>query len=181
RPAPALPVPSCSTYCVRASAIAINALLGTQSVSTQAPPRPSRSTTVTSAPSCAATSAASYPPGPPPMIAILGRGWLTLSNSRARGPARRRRPTAVASPQQQPGWHASPPAGLVRLSIVSMYAAYAGNLDPARMARRCPHSPQQGTGWLEGWRLTFGGEELGWEGALATVVEDSGHRVFVSI
>jgi gamma-glutamylcyclotransferase (GGCT)/AIG2-like uncharacterized protein YtfP len=52
-------------------------------------------------------------------------------------------------------------------------------MDPAQMARRCPHSPQEGTGWLEGWRLTFGGEDLGWEGALATVVEDEGHRVFV--
>jgi gamma-glutamylcyclotransferase (GGCT)/AIG2-like uncharacterized protein YtfP len=52
-------------------------------------------------------------------------------------------------------------------------------MDPAQMAHRCPHSPQEGTGWLEGWRLTFGGEDLGWEGALATVVEDAGHRVFV--
>ncbi len=64
---------------------------------------------------------------------------------------------------------------------MSTYAAYAGNLDPARMARRCPHSPQQGTGWLEGWRLTFGGEDLGWEGALATVVEDADQRVFVAL
>ncbi|HYK71202.1 MAG TPA: gamma-glutamylcyclotransferase [Streptosporangiaceae bacterium] len=64
---------------------------------------------------------------------------------------------------------------------MSIYAAYAGNLDPARMARRCPHSPQQGTGWLEGWRLTFGGEDLGWEGALPTVVEDSDYRVFVAL
>jgi gamma-glutamylcyclotransferase (GGCT)/AIG2-like uncharacterized protein YtfP len=64
---------------------------------------------------------------------------------------------------------------------VSIYAAYAGNMDPVRMAGRCPHSPQQGTGWLEGWRLTFGGQDLGWEGALPTVVEDSGHRVFVAI
>jgi gamma-glutamylcyclotransferase (GGCT)/AIG2-like uncharacterized protein YtfP len=64
---------------------------------------------------------------------------------------------------------------------VSTYAAYAGNLDPARMANRCPHSPQQGTGWLEGWRLTFGGVDLGWEGALPTVVEDAGHRVFVGL
>ena len=47
------------------------------------------------------------------------------------------------------------------------------------MARRCPHSPQHGTGWLEGWRLTFGGEDIGWEGALATVAEDRGKRVFV--
>src|SRR6476619_3029268 len=32
---------------------------------------------------------------------------------------------------------------------------------------------------LEGWRLTFGGEDIGWDGALATVVEDPGSRVFV--
>ena len=53
---------------------------------------------------------------------------------------------------------------------VTLYAAYASNLDPARMGERCPHSPLRGTGWLEGWRLTFGGEEHGWDGALATIV-----------
>ena len=47
------------------------------------------------------------------------------------------------------------------------------------MARRCPHSPRAGTGWLNGWRLTFGGEDLGWDGALATVAEDENSRVFV--
>jgi hypothetical protein len=50
------------------------------------------------------------------------------------------------------------------------------------MFERCPHSPQAGIGWLEGWRLTFGGADLGWEGALATVVEDADDadsRVFV--
>jgi hypothetical protein len=52
-------------------------------------------------------------------------------------------------------------------------------MDPAQMAGRCPHSPQRGTGWLEGWRLTFGGEDIGWEGALTTVVEEAGQRVFV--
>jgi gamma-glutamylcyclotransferase (GGCT)/AIG2-like uncharacterized protein YtfP len=62
---------------------------------------------------------------------------------------------------------------------VALYAAYASNMDSAQMSERCPHSPQQGTGWLEGWRLTFGGADLGWEGALATVVEDSDERVFV--
>jgi hypothetical protein len=36
-----------------------------------------------------------------------------------------------------------------------------------------------GTGWLDGWRLTFGGEDLGWEGALATIVEEPGSQVFV--
>jgi hypothetical protein len=56
---------------------------------------------------------------------------------------------------------------------MSLYAAYAGNLDARLMARRAPHSPLRGTGWLTGWRLTFGGEEMGWEGALATIVEDA--------
>ena len=75
---------------------------------------------------------------------------------------------------------AHPPGSrLVRLSPVELYAAYASNMDPAQMALRCPHSPQRGTGWLEGWRLTFGGADIGWEGAMATVVEDSDERVFV--
>ena len=47
------------------------------------------------------------------------------------------------------------------------------------MAERCPHSPRAGTGWLDGWRLTFGGEDMGWEGALANVVEEQDARVFV--
>jgi gamma-glutamylcyclotransferase (GGCT)/AIG2-like uncharacterized protein YtfP len=64
---------------------------------------------------------------------------------------------------------------------VPLYAAYGSNLDPARMSERCPHSPQQGTGWLVGWRLTFGGEDYGWDGALVTVVEDFGHQVFVAL
>jgi gamma-glutamylcyclotransferase (GGCT)/AIG2-like uncharacterized protein YtfP len=64
---------------------------------------------------------------------------------------------------------------------VSLYAAYGSNLDPEQMRRRCPHSPLRGTGWVEGWRLTFGGEELGWEGALATLVEDPDWRVFVGL
>lgn len=52
-------------------------------------------------------------------------------------------------------------------------------MDPTQMAERAPHSPMAGTGWLEGWRLTFGGEKLGWDGALGTIVEDPGYRVFV--
>jgi gamma-glutamylcyclotransferase (GGCT)/AIG2-like uncharacterized protein YtfP len=52
-------------------------------------------------------------------------------------------------------------------------------MDPEQMALRCPHSPQRGSGWLESWRLTFGGADIGWEGALATVVEDAAERVFV--
>ena len=67
----------------------------------------------------------------------------------------------------------------VLLVFVALYAAYGSNMDPAQMLDRCPHSPQRGTGWLEGWRLTFGGEDLGWDGALTTVVEDAAGRVFV--
>jgi hypothetical protein len=62
---------------------------------------------------------------------------------------------------------------------MALYAAYGSNMDPQQMAARAPHSPMTDIGWLSGWRLTFGGEDLGWEGALATVVEDPGHQVFV--
>ena len=64
---------------------------------------------------------------------------------------------------------------------MALYAAYGSNLDPAQMLERCPHSPAAGTGWVEGWRLTFGGEDLGWEGSLATMVEDVGAHVFVGL
>ncbi len=64
---------------------------------------------------------------------------------------------------------------------MALYAAYGSNLDPAQMHQRCPHSPIAGTGWLEGWRLTFGGEDLGWEGALATIAEAPGEHVFVGV
>ncbi len=64
---------------------------------------------------------------------------------------------------------------------MATYAAYGSNMNPKQMAERCPHSPQRGTGWLEGWRLTFGGADIGWEGALATVVEQPGERVFVAL
>jgi gamma-glutamylcyclotransferase (GGCT)/AIG2-like uncharacterized protein YtfP len=64
---------------------------------------------------------------------------------------------------------------------VTLYAAYGTNLDPARMGERCPHSPLRTTGWLEGWRLTFGGEEHGWDGALSTLVQDPFEQVFVAV
>jgi gamma-glutamylcyclotransferase (GGCT)/AIG2-like uncharacterized protein YtfP len=64
---------------------------------------------------------------------------------------------------------------------VAIYAAYGSNLDPAQMRERCPHSPAAGNGWITGWRLTFGGEDLGWEGALATLVEEPGAAVFVAL
>ncbi|CAN5263375.1 gamma-glutamylcyclotransferase [soil metagenome] len=64
---------------------------------------------------------------------------------------------------------------------MALYAAYGSNMDPAQMRERCPHSPVAGTGWVRGWRLTFGGEQLGWEGALATLVPDHFADVFVAL
>ena len=64
---------------------------------------------------------------------------------------------------------------------MALYAAYAVSLDPRRMSERAPHSPLHGTGWVIGWRLTFGGEELGWDGALATLVEDATQQVYVAV
>ena len=64
---------------------------------------------------------------------------------------------------------------------MTLYAAYGSNLDPARMSERCPHSILHSTGWLTGWRLTFGGEEHGWDGALPTIVQDPFEQVFVAV
>lgn len=64
---------------------------------------------------------------------------------------------------------------------VPLYAAYGSNMDPQQMKERAPHSPMAGTGWLVDWRLTFGGEDYAWEGALSTVVESPGSQVFVVI
>jgi gamma-glutamylcyclotransferase (GGCT)/AIG2-like uncharacterized protein YtfP len=62
---------------------------------------------------------------------------------------------------------------------MALYAAYGSNLDADQMKFRCPHSPAVGTGWIEGWRIAFGGESIGWEGALATIVEEPLDRVYV--
>ncbi len=62
-----------------------------------------------------------------------------------------------------------------------LYAAYATSLDPRRIARIAPHSPPRGTGWLVGWRITFAGADVGWDGALATVVEEPNSAVFVAL
>ena len=62
---------------------------------------------------------------------------------------------------------------------MGLYAAYGSNLDPQTMAIRAPHSPLRGSGWLNGWRLTF--SDQGEAGALATLVEDEKHQVYVSL
>ena len=66
-------------------------------------------------------------------------------------------------------------------STGGLYAAYGSNMHPEQMRERCPHSPSAGTGWLMGWRLTFGGEEHGWDGSLAMVVPDPDSSVFVAL
>ncbi|MGH8867844.1 MAG: gamma-glutamylcyclotransferase [Actinomycetes bacterium] len=64
---------------------------------------------------------------------------------------------------------------------MAIYAAFGSNMDPHWMAKRAPHSPPRSSGWLMGWRLTFGGEDVGWEGALATLVEHPTSQVFVML
>jgi AIG2-like family len=64
---------------------------------------------------------------------------------------------------------------------MALYAAYGSNLDPRQMLERAPHSPPFGSGWLVGWRLAFAGEDVGWDGPLATLVEDVGSQVFVML
>lgn len=64
---------------------------------------------------------------------------------------------------------------------MTLYAAYGSNLDPAQMRQRCPESPLRDCGWLPGWRLTFGGEDMGWDGPLPTVVEEPGSHVYVAL
>lgn len=70
---------------------------------------------------------------------------------------------------------------LPSLGRMALYAAYGTNLDPGQMLLRAPTSPAQGSGWLMGWRLTFGGADRNLEGALATVVEDVDSQVFVML
>ena len=62
-----------------------------------------------------------------------------------------------------------------------LYAAYASNLDPRGWASGAPTPRCRPPGWLTGWRLTFGGEDLGWDGALSTIVEDPIEQVFVAV
>jgi len=64
---------------------------------------------------------------------------------------------------------------------MAVYAAYGSNMDPRQMTLRAPHSPLRGVGWLTGWRLTFGGEDRGWEGPLCTLVPDPAEQVFVAL
>ena len=137
---------------------------GTQSVSTHAPPMPSRSTTV--------TSRAELRGDQRRLVAGRAAADDHDAGHADRLPGRERCCRRPSSPVRAPRRHARVAAcrtaRVTLLRAMGLYAAYGSNMDPAQMRRRCPHSPLAGTGWLRGWRLTFGGEELGWEGALAT-------------
>src|SRR5664279_400025 len=94
--------------------------------------------------------------------------------------------SSIHAPCRTPGQTPSPTAGHhgsrgcpLGSATMALYAAYGSNMDPSHMLQRCPSSPVAGTGWLPGWRLTFGGGDLGWDGALAMVVEDPDSAVFV--
>lgn len=67
------------------------------------------------------------------------------------------------------------------MARVPLYAVYGSNLDPAQMGKRAPRSPLFCTGWLEGWRLTFGGDRPESVGPLATLVERADASVFVAL
>ena len=69
---------------VRTPVEAMNVLEGTQSKSTHAPPIPSESISDTVAPYCDATSAASYPAGPPPMMTIRVIALLCIDSEGCR-------------------------------------------------------------------------------------------------
>ena len=156
-----MPSSGASATSAISSEVAISVLLGTQSVTTADPPIPSESTrAATSAPSWEATQRRPQPPGPPPTITT---GSTVPSPTPSPPPSHRAPVSATTSRPPCPD------------------AAPATTLDPARMAERCPHSPLRGAGWLEGWPLTFAGEELGWHGAMATIVEDPFEQVFVAV
>src|SRR3954468_18407479 len=74
--------------------------------------------------------------------------------------------------------HGTRQAGLYSCAV-PLYAAYGSNMDPAQMKERAPHSPMTGIGWLQGWRLTFGGGGYARGGGASTVVPEPDSQVFV--
>ena len=134
---------------VRTPVDAMNALDGTQSKRTQPPPMPSESTTV--------TSATFFP------LAAATRAASVSGRAAPRSRCALSRAYLITD------------LGSSRAALRRLWLQHASRTD----AREGPHSPMAGTGWLHGWRLTFAGEDIGWEGALATVVEDPDSKVFV--
>ena len=149
---------------VTTSEEAMKVLDGTQSKSTHAPPAPSASTIVTSASELCGHERGLVPgrPASDDHDAAHGFPHLRLDDY---GPSH--------SPLRPERLSSSPCASTPRTARISTQVG-CGPI--------CPHSPLVGTGWLECWRLTFGGEDLlGYEGAVSTIVEDLNERVFVAL
>src|ERR1700722_16745511 len=96
-------------------------------------------------------------------MAALGRGRVTSSGYRASSVLACTAPQAKY-PYAYAAWHYTPPTAATWIRRRCSCAA------------RLPRSGAPG-----GWRLTFGGEGLGWDGALTTLVEDTAQRVFVAL
>ena len=148
RPSPT-PTRGASRNAVTRSLVAISVLLGTQSVSTHAPPMPSRSTTVTSR-------------------AELRGDQRRLVAGRAAADDHDARHVPIVPDSSGP----VPPAprtSVVCRSMSIIRRPLRGvrlQHGPGADARALPALARRRHGWLNGWRLTFGGEELGWDGAL---------------
>jgi cation transport regulator ChaC len=57
------------------------------------------------------------------------------------------------------------------------YFAYGSNLNPAQMERRCPGTRMVGIGTLVAARISFTGYSMGWQGGVATLLEDDDEMV----
>ena len=146
------PSSSDSRTSVITSAVAIRVFDGTQSVSTADPPRPSVSTRVTSPPELAGHQRRLVPAGSSTDDDYTGHGAHSSTCQNGVGPD----------------------------SLTACCTRRTGAISTrSRWHVRCPHSPLRGTGWLTGWRLTFGGD--GWDGALPTLAEDADSQVFVAL
>ena len=90
---------------------------------------------------------------------IPSRSTMTTSAPAQRQPAPLRSPPAPATENRNARHTSIVPVVPQQFRVVAVYAAYGSNLDPAQMHDLCcPLSLPSVLGWLEGWRLTFGGE-----------------------
>ena len=114
----------------------MSVLEGTQSVSTLAPPTPSRSTTVTSAPELRGDQRGLVAGGSAADDHDAGHGGSSALSLHHPGRCAVGTPVARGAP--------------VGLAAMGLYAAYGSNMDPAQMRGAAPHSPHTGTGWIRG-------------------------------
>ena len=149
---------------VRTSAVEISVLDGTQSVSTQAPPMPSRSTSMT-------------------LGAELDRDQRRLVSRRAAAEDRDAHPSQCLSRRAITGQDCRT-AGSSGLVMVPTWPS-TRRTGPTSTRSRCASAARtrrcRASDGCAGWRLTFGGEDVGWDGALATVVEDPAAQTYVML